>query len=364
MGFFLEYSLTSSTSYYGDFLLYILNYNYLVLKFELQLNNLKGKKSDRNFLGTHFLIILNCFLQYSHFSESRHMSEEYLKGSSQNLNEQVSKQDKNIHLKLPSGKSSAINYAHQTNLHDFHQIPKFHPHPSTEMMHLDPSVMIFFTIKDLKVGNKLQVYFPKKNPSTSPHFLSKDVADSIPFTSKDLPNLINFFSFSQDSPQTKAMEETLSHCERKPIKGETKSCATSLESLLDFTHSIFGMDSNFSLLTTTHLTNLSAHLQNYTILKVPQEIGASKMVACHTMPYPYAIFYCHSQLSENKVFKVSLCGDNGDRVEAVAVCHMDTSRWSQNHVSFHVLKIEPGTIPVCHFFPADNLVWVPRPSAE
>ena len=62
------------------------------------------------------------------------------------------------------------------------------------------------------------------------------------------------------------------------------------------------------------------------------------------------------------MFEVSLEGENGERVESAAVCHMDTSRWDRDHVSFHVLGVEPGSSPVCHFFPSDNLVWVPFPS--
>ncbi|KAA8545956.1 hypothetical protein F0562_020593 [Nyssa sinensis] len=174
-----------------------------------------------------------------------------------------------------------------------------------------------------------------------------------------LPDILEFFSFSKDSPQAKAMEDTLRHCEIEPIKGENKFCATSLESMLDFTHGIFGLDSQFKVLTTTHLTNLTAHLQNYTILEVHKEISAPKMVACHTRPYPYAVFYCHCQESENKLFKVLLGSGNGDRVEAVAVCHMDTSQWDRGHASFRVLGVKPGSCPVCHFFPADNLIWVP-----
>ncbi|KDP44390.1 hypothetical protein JCGZ_20070 [Jatropha curcas] len=83
------------------------------------------------------------------------------------------------------------------------------------------------------------------------------------------------------------------------------------------------------------------------------------MVACHTMPYAYTVFYCHSQQTENKVFVDSLRGENRGRVEAVAVCHMDTSQWSHYHASFRVLGIKPGTIPVCHFFKGDNLIYVP-----
>jgi hypothetical protein len=238
-----------------------------------------------------------------------------------------------------------------------------HVHPSSHMNHMnhmDPSSMVFFTVKDLKVGKTMPIYFPKRDPSTSPHVLPREEAISIPFSSKQLPHLLEFFSFSLDSPQAKAMADTLKECETKPIKGETKFCATSLESMLDFTRGIMGLESDFQVLTTSHLTKSNTLYQNYTFLKMPEEIPAPKMVACHTMPYPYAIFYCHSQKSENKVFKVRLGGENGDKVEAIAVCHMDTSQWSPDHVSFLVLGVQPGTSSVCHFFPADNFVWVPK----
>ncbi|MCI83693.1 BURP domain-containing protein, partial [Trifolium medium] len=45
-------------------------------------------------------------------------------------------------------------------------------------------------------------------------------------------------------------------------------------------------------------------------------------------------------------------GENGDMVEAMAVCHLDTSQWTPSHVSFQVLGVTPGSSSVCHFFPA------------
>ncbi|KAM1233300.1 hypothetical protein ACFX2J_003019 [Malus domestica] len=200
------------------------------------------------------------------------------------------------------------------------------------MHHMDHSLMIFFTLKDLKLGKTMAIYFPKRNLSKSPHLLPRVEADLFPFSSKQLHYLLQVFSFSQDSPQAKAMEDTLRHS-----------------------------SSDWIILSVlcTHLTNSSTHFQNYTILEEPKEVLAPKMMACHTMPYPYAVFYCHSQERLNKVYKVSLGGEDGDRVDAVAVCHLDTSQWSPNHASFQVLRIKPGPSPVCHFFPADNLVWVP-----
>uniref|UniRef100_A0A803LDT3 BURP domain-containing protein n=1 Tax=Chenopodium quinoa TaxID=63459 RepID=A0A803LDT3_CHEQI len=83
------------------------------------------------------------------------------------------------------------------------------------------------------------------------------------------------------------------------------------------------------------------------------------MVGCHPVPYPYAVYYCHGQVSDNRLFEISLEGqEDRQRIEAVAICHMDTSQWDPRHVSFRVLGIEPGAAPVCHVFPQDNLVWV------
>ena len=259
------------------------------------------------------------------------------------------------HMNDDSVEGTNVLRLHSMDAH----IEHVHSHSSSNMDHMDPSLMVFFFIEDLRVGKRMTIYFPKRDPSSSPHFLPREEADSIPFSLQELPNLLQIFSFSQGSTQAKAMEDTLRQCETKPIKGETKFCATSLESMLGFTQAIFGINTKFKVLSTTHFTESTARLQNYTILENPQEISAPKIVSCHTMPYPYAIFYCHYQESESKVFKVLLDGENEEKVEAVAVCHMDTSRWSPEHVSFRVLGIEPGSSPVCHFFPADNLVWIP-----
>ncbi|KAL9296429.1 hypothetical protein ACSQ67_022325 [Phaseolus vulgaris] len=246
----------------------------------------------------------------------------------------------------------AISDENHPTLHTEHEHEHVHSH-------MDPSVMVFFTFKDLKVGKTMEVYFPKRDPATSPKLWPREEADSLPFSLNQLPNLLKVFSFSPNSPQAKAMEDTLRECESKPIKGEEKFCATSLESMLDFTQTILGFTHDLQVLTTSHLTKSSVTFQNYTLENIV-EIPASKMVACHTMPYPYTVFYCHSQESENKIYRVGLGGENGDRVEAMVVCHMDTSQWGHSHVSFQVLKVEPGTTSVCHFFPADNLILVQK----
>ncbi|KAH9624664.1 hypothetical protein KSS87_001674 [Heliosperma pusillum] len=250
--------------------------------------------------------------------------------------------------------------------HNEHSHDHLQSHSSSH--HMDQSTLVFFTLNDLKQGKTLPVYFRGNNPSNSPQFLPRDEADSLPFSLSKLDFLLQYFGFGRGSSQATAMENTLRECEVKPIKGETKFCATSLESMLDFVHEMIGVNIQVQVLNTQNLEKSTNNvLQNYTIVDEPREVPAPKMVACHTMPYPYVIYYCHYQKSESKVFQVPLQGEtrnknknkNKNDVEAVAVCHMDTSQWSESHVSFKVLGIKPGSSPVCHFFPADNLVWVP-----
>ncbi|KAL0454185.1 UNVERIFIED_CONTAM: BURP domain-containing protein BNM2A [Sesamum latifolium] len=231
-------------------------------------------------------------------------------------------------------------------------------HDHSSLSQMDPELNVFFHHNELKVGNKMLIYFATKDPSTTPHLLSRQESDVIPFSSSQLPYILELFSFPEGSKQAKAMKITLEHCEFPPMKGESKFCATSLESMLDSVRQISGSNSKLRVLTTNYLSESISLLQNYTISEPPTEIFAKKIVGCHTLPYPYAVFYCHGQVSDNKLYKVLLAGEDGGRVEAAAMCHMDTSHWDPNHVSFRVLKTVPGASPVCHFFPTDNLVWI------
>lgn len=228
-------------------------------------------------------------------------------------------------------------------------------------MNIDnPIEMIFFTIKDLKVGKKVPFYFPQKDLSNSPPpSLPKEKADSIPFSLKQFPQILNLFSIPFDSPQAQVVEISLRLCELKPMKGEFKICSTSQETMLDSALSILGLKkkSDLKTLKTFHLTNPHAKFQNYTITQMPKEIPVPKFFACHSVPYPYAVYLCHSPAGGTKVLRLPLEGENGDRVDALAVCHMDTSDWTPRHPSFQVLKTKPGT-PVCHVFPDTDLLWM------
>lgn len=94
-------------------------------------------------------------------------------------------------------------------------------------------------------------------------------------------------------------------------------------------------------------------------LQKAKKIGNDKnhTMVCHRLPNPYAVFLCHNIRSTN-IYSVSLVGANMEGTNAIAVCHQDTSSWDPAHLSFRILKIEPGSETICHFVSGDTVVWL------
>jgi hypothetical protein len=216
----------------------------------------------------------------------------------------------------------------------------------------------YVTINDLHVGKTITLRVPTKVPSSLPPSCLEKML--IPFLSQ-LKNSQISFNSSQSlnilPKRAKAIKRALEDCESKPIK-EVKFCATSLESMADSVRAIFGSQAPFKVVSTTSFTKSNTLLQNYTFLEV-KELPTSMTVACHDLPYPYAVFYCHD-LGDTKVFEISLGGgrEHGERVTAFFICHMDTSGFRPDHIAFRVLGFKPGAAPVCHCVFPKNLLWV------
>ncbi|KAK8665289.1 hypothetical protein V6N13_005460 [Hibiscus sabdariffa] len=121
-----------------------------------------------------------------------------------------------------------------------------------------------------------------------------------------------------------------------------------------------GSDSEVRMVRSSLISSTTPTLQNYTVVE-SKEILTGKVIPCHAEPYVYAVYYCHFQVNtDNKLFMVSLRGENGDWVDAVFLCHMDSSPWSENSPFLLRLELKPGESEVCHFFPPYDLVVVPQ----
>ncbi|KAL4560370.1 hypothetical protein LXL04_032520 [Taraxacum kok-saghyz] len=209
---------------------------------------------------------------------------------------------------------------------------------SLDQLKDNPNVAFFVLEKDMRQGMEMKLHFTKKHQNAT--FLPKQVADSIPFSSNKLPQIYNEFSIKPESSEAEFMKQTLSECEKKGIEGEEKYCATSLESMVDFSTSKLGKK----------VKAIST--------EGAKKLAADKAVVCHKQNYAYAVFYCHKTVS-TRAYVVSLVGADGTKAKAVAVCHTDTSKWNPKHLAFQVLKVKPGSVPICHFLPEDHVVWVP-----
>ncbi|XP_047970917.1 BURP domain protein RD22 [Salvia hispanica] len=220
-------------------------------------------------------------------------------------------------------------------------------------LHDDPNVALFFLEKDLYAGNKMTLHFSKPTGEEEA-FLPRHLADSMPFSSNKLPEIYSEFSVKPGSSEAEAIKKTIQECEGTKLQGEEAFCATSLESMVDFTKSVLGKDAT-AVSTEADSTERKVY-RIEAVTKLPTDKPA---VACHKQEYAYPVFYCH-KTDTTVAYRVSLVGAGGSKADAVAVCHRDTSQWNPKHLAFQVLKVKPGSVPVCHYLPENHIVWVSK----
>ncbi|KAM3203517.1 BURP domain protein RD22 [Capsicum annuum] len=217
-----------------------------------------------------------------------------------------------------------------------------------------PLKQYFLLEKDLEKGKVIN--FPSLLNKNEAPFLPRQFVESIPFSMEKFSEILNHFSIDSKSKDAQTIKKTIELCEEPEVKHkEKKTCATSLESMVDFGLSVLG--TNNILAITSKVKGETQNSQQYTIEQVQQIADGDNMV-CHKLNYAYALHYCHFGGS-TKTFMVSMIGVDGTKVKAVSVCHKDTSFWNPKSLPFIVLKVKPGTTPICHFLQDDQIVFVP-----
>ncbi|CAL5417015.1 unnamed protein product [Camellia sinensis] len=222
-------------------------------------------------------------------------------------------------------------------------------------LHYIPNETIFFLEEDIKQGTKMNLDLSKEANGVT--FLPRTISQSMPFSSKEFPKILNRFSVKPNSAEAKIMKKTIEDCAEMPaFKGEQRYCATSLESMIDFCTSMLGK--RVKALSTE--LEKETQLRKYSVVGFTK-IGGGEVAVCHMHKYPYAVFTCHN-VHSTRVYMVSLEGAEGGgrKVKGVAVCHTDTAAWNPNFEAFQTLKVKPGTVPICHILPEDNIVWLPN----
>ncbi|CAN4124654.1 unnamed protein product [Withania somnifera] len=217
-----------------------------------------------------------------------------------------------------------------------------------------PLRQYFLFEKDLEKGKVID--FPSLLNNNKAPFFPRQFVESIPLSMKKFPEILNHFSIASKSKDAQTIKKAIELCEEPVLKHkEKKTCATSLESMVDFGLSVLG--TNNILAITSEVEGETQNSQQYTIEQVEQ-IGDGDNMVCHKLNYAYALHYCHVG-GNTTTFMVSMVGTDGTKVKAVSVCHKDTSFWNPNSFPFVYLKVKPGTTPICHFLQDDQIVFLP-----
>ncbi|KAJ1685124.1 hypothetical protein LUZ63_016514 [Rhynchospora breviuscula] len=231
-------------------------------------------------------------------------------------------------------------------------------HGNADHLSVD-DVRQLFLEKDMKPGAVMKEVTLARTVGGS-SFLSLEEADSIPFSSAQLPQILDRLAVVPGSTEANHIEDTLRGTEASYSRGWIKFCATSLESMINFVISEFG-NHDLKVITTTFHGKDEQQKTTYTIATEGKELPEEKLVACHPQPYPYTIYNCHVLHKKGaKAYRVPLVRKDGTIVSATVVCHFDTSKWNPNFLPFifQELKVKPETNPgICHFLPKDHLLW-------
>lgn len=212
----------------------------------------------------------------------------------------------------------------------------------------------FFRESMLKTGTVMPMPdIRDKMPQRS--FLPRSIVSKLPFSSSKVNVLEDIFHASENSSMESIIKDALSECERPPSKGETKRCVGSAEDMIDFAASVLG---NSLTLRTTQ--NLQGSKQNIMIGSVKGINGGkvTQSVSCHQSLFPYLLYYCHS-VPKVRVYEADILDPKTKAKinHGVAICHIDTSAWSQTHGAFLALGSGPGRIEVCHWIFENDLTW-------
>ncbi|KAK8938863.1 BURP domain-containing protein 3 [Platanthera zijinensis] len=219
----------------------------------------------------------------------------------------------------------------------------------------DPNARLFFLKHNINPGTKMVLDLT--GATSAPPFLSHEQSMAAPFSSGKLADILGLFSIERGSLGAAAVRRALAECEDPPLDGESKRCVTSVETMLDFVEAELSGDDVRIVETAVAGGGSVAGRQEYVVGPAGLRlVRADAVVSCHLEPYPRALYYCHTT-KHIETYKVHLLGSDGIVVDAVMTCHTDTSTWNPGYVGFMLLKVKPGTEPICHFMPQGNLIF-------
>ncbi|ONM03930.1 BURP domain protein RD22 [Zea mays] len=221
---------------------------------------------------------------------------------------------------------------------------------------------VFFFHDVLRPGSVITPIIPPT--ITLPPLLPLREADALPFSTGRFADILAMFAPTTSDAMGEEIRSTLDTCENtRPLPGEKAACATSLESLARIPAVLLGTRNvrAFSGDMPTDPAGTSAKRGRYNVTAVQKLSESLTAAACHDLTYPYVVFYCHTT-NPAATYLVKLAAQDGGTpdMEALVVCHLDTSLWSPRHPFLVAHSLKPGDdAVVCHFLSKLSIVWVP-----
>jgi hypothetical protein len=215
---------------------------------------------------------------------------------------------------------------------------------------------IFFHEAELRPGSAMALSFPAEVDTP---ILPHAVAAAAPFA--NLMAVFATFGVAGGSAEAEHVRDTLRWCEAppRPAGERVAACATSLESTVRSATRMLGAAGGDGVWAAATSARLRAGLpRGRYVVGAVAPLHGDQLVACHRVPFPYAVYQCHMTTRKtDRAYVVSLRGRGGPVLDDVlAFCHRDTSGWSPDHPAFRILRVRLGT-PVCHFVPYGNPVF-------
>jgi BURP domain len=211
----------------------------------------------------------------------------------------------------------------------------------------------FYLKKDLYPGAQIREGVNLNKTIIGNTFVPRVEADAIPFSLKNLPKILDYFSIVPGSDAAKQMEKIINACKASGMEGEKKFCSTSLESMIDNVISLLGTH-NVQVISTT-INGVHEKMPFNITSPIKKFPDKDRLVICHPVPSPHAMHYCHSSAAYEG-YIMRLVGKDGSIVNAATVCHHDTINFK--HSILDLLKVKPGTEPICHILPEDHFFWI------
>ncbi|KAG0590167.1 hypothetical protein M758_1G075700 [Ceratodon purpureus] len=216
----------------------------------------------------------------------------------------------------------------------------------------------FFLEQNLVVGGEMHLSENLHDPIPTRAFLPKVVADSLPpLTTANLPKLRQTFNIADKTSMSTMMGTAAYLCENPALPGEDKDCPATLTAMAQFVVSQLGPEVQ-ALSTTGAPAHTPTHQSPVQIESVTKRSLAEgdHIIICHSIMFPSALYYCH-HVTGTKVVQASLRASDSSIINAVGICHLDTSLWASEHPAFTALNIPRGA-EACHWSTENDVVWV------